>query len=149
MDNTVIAALNELLETSRDGELGFKRAAEEVKEPQLKSMFLKQAQQCQVAARELAAQITALGGSVEEGGSVTGALHRGWVNVKAAMTGHDTLAVLEETERGEDYAKKVYTEALELDLPIEVRQMIERQYRGVITNHDDVRDVRDTYRSKN
>ncbi len=149
MDSKTIAVLNELLETSRDGEMGFTKAAEKVKEPEVKSMFLKQAKQCGSAARELETQIGALGSMVDKSGSVSGALHRGWVDVKAAITGHDTLAILEETERGEDYAKKVYTEALELDLPVDVREMIERQYRGVIINHDDVRDIRDTYRSKN
>jgi len=149
MEHRVMSVVNELIETSRDGEKGFTKSAEEVKEPQIKSLFLKKAQYCGTAARELEEQVRALGGKVESGGSVSGALHRGWVNVKASVTGHDTAAILAETERGEDYAKKVYAEALEVDLPASLRQVIERQYQGVIANHDDVRDLRDTYKSKN
>jgi uncharacterized protein (TIGR02284 family) len=148
MEKKVLAVVNELIETSRDGEKGFTKSAEEVQDPQLKSLFLKRAQSCSVAASELEQQLRALGGKIEEGGSVSGALHRGWVNVKAAVSGHDTAAILAETERGEDYAKKVYGEALEVELPASLRQLIERQYEGVLANHDEVRDLRDTYRSK-
>jgi uncharacterized protein (TIGR02284 family) len=149
MEARIMTVVNELIETSRDGEKGFTKSAEEVSEPQIKSLFLKKAQTCATAARELEEQMRALGGDVEKGGSVSGAVHRGWVNLKASMTGHDTAAILAETERGEDYAKKVYEEALEEDLPSDLRQVIERQYRGVIANHDDVRDLRDTYKMKN
>ncbi|MEO6079637.1 MAG: PA2169 family four-helix-bundle protein [Steroidobacteraceae bacterium] len=149
MDKRIKAVLNELMETSRDGEKGFNKSAEEVTDPQLKSAFLRQGRHCAEAARELAEQLRMMGGDVEDGGSVSGAIHRGWVEVKAAVTGHDTAAILAETERGEDYAKKVYKEALEEDLPADLRDLIERQYRGVIANHDEVRDLRDTYRSRN
>ena len=149
MEHRIMSVVNELIETSRDGERGFTKSAEEVKEPQIKSLFLKKAQYCGTAARELEEQVRALGGKVDSGGSVSGALHRGWVNVKASVTGHDTAAILAETERGEDYAKKVYAEALEEKLPDGLRQVIERQYQGVIANHDDVRDLRDTFKSKN
>jgi len=149
MEARIMSVVNELIETSRDGEKGFARSAEEVREPQIKSLFLKRAQTCGTAARELEEQMRALGGDVEKGGSVSGALHRGWVNLKAAVTSHDTEAILAETERGEDYAKKVYREALEEDLPSGLREVIARQYQGVISNHDEVRDLRDTYKTRN
>ena len=149
MEARIRSVVNELIETSRDGEKGFAKSAEEVREPQIKSLFLKRAQICGTAARELEEQMRALGGEVEKGGSVSGALHRGWVNIKASVTGHDTAAILAETERGEDYAKKVYEEALEEDLPSGLREVIARQYQGVIANHDEVRDLRDTYKMRN
>ena len=39
-----------------------------------------------------------------DSGSVAGALHRGWVDVKSMVTGKDEEAVLNEAERGEDHA---------------------------------------------
>lgn len=149
MEKKILAVVNELIETSKDGEKGFAKSAEELTDPELKIWFLKRAQYCGTAARELQEQIRALGGKVEDGGSVSGAIHRGWVDVKSAVTGHDTAAILAETERGEDYAKKVYQEALEVELPASLRQIIERQYHGVLANHDGVRDLRDSYRSRN
>ena len=149
MDKRILLILNELMETSRDGEKGFNKSAEEVDDPQLKSVFLRQGRHCGEAAQELAEQIRKMGGEVESGGSVSGAIHRGWVDMKAALTGHDTAAILAETEKGEDYAKKVYKEALEEDLPADLRGLIERQYRGAIANHDEVRALRDAYRAGN
>jgi uncharacterized protein (TIGR02284 family) len=148
MEKKILSVVNELIETSRDGEKGFTKSAEEVKDPQIKSLFLKRAQHCGTAARELEQQVRALGGEVDAGGSVSGALHRGWVNVKASVTAHDTAAILAETERGEDYAKKVYEEALEEELPSDLRHLIQRQYQGVVANHDEVRDLRDSYQAR-
>lgn len=96
MEARIRSVVNELIETSRDGEKGFAKSAEEVREPQIKSLFLKRSQICGTAARELEEQMRALGGEVEKGGSVSGALHRGWVNLKASVTGHDTAAILAE-----------------------------------------------------
>ena len=45
-----------------------------------------------------------LGGRPEEGGSVSGAVHRGWMNIKDAVAGHDDKAIIAEAERGEDVA---------------------------------------------
>jgi uncharacterized protein (TIGR02284 family) len=75
-------------------------------------------------------------------------MHRGWVDLKAATTGRDTTAILEEVERGEDYAKSRYAEALQRDLPAGARAVVERQYQGVLANHDRVRELRNRYRAQ-
>ncbi len=59
----------------------------------------------------------------------------------------NNLAILEECEKGEDYAKARYAEAMQLSLPGDLRLIIERQYQGVVANHDRVRDLRNHYRS--
>ena len=64
------------------------------------------------------------------------------------MSSRDDLAILEECERGEDYAKAQYKKALEHELPAEVSALVQRQYQGVIANHDKVRSLRDSYRAK-
>ena len=56
--------------------------------------------------------------------------------------------MLEECERGEDVAKERYSEALTKNLPPEIRSMVERQYQGVLRNHDEVRAMRDVARAK-
>jgi uncharacterized protein (TIGR02284 family) len=77
-----------------------------------------------------------------EAGSVSGSLHRAWVDIKSTITGMDEAAVLAECERGEDVAKRAYEEALCKDLPADVRSMVERQYQGVRQHHDRVRQLR-------
>ncbi|MGH9895549.1 MAG: PA2169 family four-helix-bundle protein, partial [bacterium] len=76
------------------------------------------------------------------------ALHRGWLNVKSAITGKDEAAVLAECERGEDVALQHYQDALREDLPSDVRNLIERQYQGVMANHELVRGLRDRARTQ-
>lgn len=148
MDNDdVISTLNDLIETSKDGEKGFRECAEGVKDPQLKSLFEKRSSGCASAARELQELVRSFGGDPETSGSASGALHRSWTDLKTAITGNDTQAALNECERGEDVALKSYRKALDKVLPPEVRSVIERQYQGVVRNHDEVKALRDQYQS--
>ncbi len=85
-----------------------------------------------------------MGGVPETASSMSGMLHRRWVDIKAAITGKDTVAVLNECERGEDIAVKSYETALQKDLPLQVRAIVERQFQGVQKNHDHVCHLRDS-----
>ncbi|HKU85148.1 MAG TPA: PA2169 family four-helix-bundle protein [Casimicrobiaceae bacterium] len=147
-NDDVESTLNELVETSKDGEKGFRKASQDARNPELKSLFDTCAARCAQGARELQDAIRASGGDPESGGSVAGALHRGWISVKEAVASRDDKAILEECERGEDYAKAQYKKALEHELPAEVSALVQRQYQGVIANHDKVRSLRDSYRAK-
>jgi len=149
MDNdSIISTLNNLIETSRDGEKGFRKSAEDTKNAELRGLFMEGAESCARGAQELEGAVRTLGGNPDKGGSVSGALHRGWVDVKSAVTGRDDLAILEECERGEDYAKKQYRDAAAQDLPTEIRTIVERQYQGVLRHHDRVKVLRDQYRAR-
>lgn len=144
----IASVLNELVETSRDGEKGFRTAADDTKNPELKEIFRKRAEDCAKGATQLQQLVAQLGERPEEGGSVAGAMHRGWVNLKSSVTGRDDVAILEECERGEDVAKAKYRKALEEDsLSAEARQVVQRQYDGVLRNHDQIRALRDRYRA--
>jgi uncharacterized protein (TIGR02284 family) len=143
----VISTLNDLIETSKDGETGFRTCAGGVKDAKVKAIFEEAARRCAEGAAELKAKVRALGGNPEKRGSVSGALHRGWVNIKSTITGMDEAAVLAECERGEDVAKKSYEDALKKDLPADIRSMVERQYQGVRENHDRVRNLRNMARA--
>jgi uncharacterized protein (TIGR02284 family) len=145
MSSNIVSVLNDLIETSKDGEKGFRKAAEDTKDASLKQLFTGRADDCTRGATELQGVVQRLGGKPETGGTVGGALHRGWVDVKSAVTHRSDHAILAECERGEDVAKKNYRDALDKDLPADVRAMVERQYQGVIQNHDKIRDLRDQY----
>ena len=105
VNNQIVSTLNDLIETSRDGEKGFALAAKDSKEPELTAVFVAGAQSCRAAIAELQGQVRELGATPEEGGSAKGAVHRGWVSLKSTVTSRDSKAILEECERGEDYAK--------------------------------------------
>jgi uncharacterized protein (TIGR02284 family) len=144
----VLSILNDLLENSRDGEYGFRACADEVEDTQVKQVFENRAVQCAAAAEELATLIRALGGKADQGGSVSGALHRGWVHVKGTLGADSALSMLEECERGEDSAVARYRKALKNDLPADVLAVVQRQADGAQRNHDQIRDLRDQYKAK-
>ena len=148
MSNNIASVLNELVETSKDGEKGFRTAAEDPKNPELKTLFTQRAGDCAKGAAELQQIVMRMGGKPEQGGSVAGAMHRGWVDLKSAVTKRDDLAILEECERGEDVAKAKYRKALEQTLPEDIRAVVQRQYDGALKNHDQIRNLRDSYRTR-
>ena len=147
-NDDVISTLNNLIETCKDGQDGFKQSAEGVTDSSLKSLFYELGQQRAQFAGELQTLVRELGGDPEKSGSVTGSLHRGWINIKSAVTGQDNGAILNEAERGEDVAKKAYKDALDQNLPANVRNVVQTQYSKVQTAHDKVRDLRDAVNKK-
>ena len=138
----VVSTLNDLIETSKDGQEGFRQCADNVKNPKLKTFFEQKAERCHEAVVQLRQIVREMGGDPESGGSMTGAAHRFWVNIRSTLSGMSDHAILDECERGEDVAKRSYEKALAQDLPGDVRRVIERQYAEVKANHDRVREMR-------
>lgn len=145
MDNDdVISVLNNLIETCEDGVKGFRAAAEAIESPRAKEVFNTRLEYIERAESDLKATVRRLGGDPEERGSATGALHRGWMNLKTAVTGKDDDAIIAECERGEDAAVERYEDALNNELPPDIRLLVDKQYRGTLQNRDRVRQLRQT-----
>ncbi len=145
-NDEIVSMLNGLIEISRDGVQGFRTCAEDTHDASLKMYFENRAQSCEQAVLTLSAEVRRYGGDPDTGGTVTGALHRAWVDLKAAITTRDNLAVLEECERGEAAAVIAYENALREELPGDLRALLDQQYEGAKRNHDRVRQLRDTAR---
>lgn len=143
-NDDVISCLNGLIETAKDGQKGFTEAADGVERSDLKSLFYEFSQQRAQFAGDLQNLVRSLGGDPENSGSLGGAIHRGWINIKSAVTGSDEKAVLNEAERGEDIAKSEYKSALEKNLPANVRETVQNQYGSVQAAHDRVKALRDS-----
>ena len=144
-ENTV---LNNLIETLKDGQEGFKQAAESVRNPALKSLFSEYSQQRSRFATSLQAEARKLG--EEKPGtssSATGALHRGWINLKSAITGGDEHAILAECERGEDSAVEEYKKALDDGLSPSAQELVSRQFAEIKAAHDRIRSLRNAIKS--
>jgi uncharacterized protein (TIGR02284 family) len=144
-NSDVVSTLNELIETCKDGQEGFKQAAEGVERSDLKSLFFEFSQQRAHFAGELQELVQKLGEKPETSGSTAGALHRGWINIKSAVTGKDEKAVLNECERGEDSAKNTYKDALENPLPNYIAEVVRNQYESIQMAHDRVKALRDSF----
>ncbi|HQU90945.1 MAG TPA: PA2169 family four-helix-bundle protein [Pyrinomonadaceae bacterium] len=147
-NDEVISTINGLIETCKDGQMGFKEASEGVERSDLKSFFGECSLQRSQFAGELQSLVRTLGGDPENSGSIAGTLHRGWINIKAAVTGKDEGSILNECERGEDSAKKAYKNALDGFLPDYMREVIQRQYDGVVAAHDKTKALRDAFNNQ-
>jgi uncharacterized protein (TIGR02284 family) len=146
-NDDTISTLNNLIETCRDGQYGFQQAAEGVTNQELKKLFERFSQQRAQFVGELQSEVRQLGSDPQNSGSVAGALHRGWINIKSAVSKRDEHNILEECERGEDSAVKNYEEAFQEDLPPQLMNVIQRQYTAIQEAHDRIRSLRDKTRT--
>ena len=143
-----ISTLNELIETCKDGANGFRAAADAVTNSDAKALFLSRVPIIERSAAELQAEVRRLGGDPETTGSVAAAVHRGWIDLKAAVSTRDEAAVITECERGEELAVKHYEDALKTELPAETRAIVDYQYRGAVSNLEKVRTLGASYGAK-
>jgi uncharacterized protein (TIGR02284 family) len=135
----VAEILNGLLDTCQDGIDGFRTAATCVTDQRVRAALLGCVTNIEHAQQELRAEVQRLGGIPEAHGTVEGALHRGWIDLKSAGYGHAVSAVLDECERGEQDAVRRYEMALVTKLPRDTRVMVARQRFGVLHNLERVR----------
>jgi uncharacterized protein (TIGR02284 family) len=126
-ERTEREVLEHLVEICRDGERGFQAAAQHVNTPLLKGLFVELAEQRQTFVRDLEPHLNRLGGSTLSVGTRAGAVHRGWMNVKAHVPGHQDQTIVAEAERGEHAAIKAYDDALNGMLPPTAIGIIEAQ----------------------
>lgn len=142
--NQVTQTLNELIETCIDGEKGFQSAAEAIEEPSLKSELQNYSEQRRGFASDLQGLVAAFGDSPRDTGSVAGKLHRGWINLRDAVSSRDNHAIIAECERGEDSAVASYRKAIQAGLPAEFEHVVESQYAAVQATHDRIKSLRDS-----
>jgi uncharacterized protein (TIGR02284 family) len=133
-----ITVLNTLIATTLDSMKGYNEACED-DDGRYAGLFREMAQERSQTASRLQARVRELGGDPEDDSSTMGALHRGFLNLKQAVTGSDEESLIKEVERGEDYLKEKYEEALKQDkLDAGTRAVIEEAYASVRKGHDRV-----------
>lgn len=141
--NNVVSVIEKLTEICKDGEKGYKDAADHSKSADLKSFFTTQSAERKRFAGELQTVLVRLGeAEKKESGTVAGALHRAWIDAKVGLGAGDK-SILESVEKGEDEAKEVYEEAMKTPLPSDVDEMVRRQGRSIRSAHDRVKVLRD------
>src|SRR3954469_466972 len=91
--------INDLIQTCVDGQKGFEAAAKAVDDPTIKDELVGYSWQRQQFATELKSRMKAFGKEPSEHGSMSGALHRGWMDIKSAVGASTGKSVLSECER--------------------------------------------------
>ncbi len=143
------AVTKDLIEVLENGKEGFSKGAEKLAEsdrPDLAAKFREYSTQRARCADELHTMALQYGDQIKEKGSAAGALHRGWMSLKDALSGSDPDGVLDAAEQGEDHAVDAYEKALKEDISPELRTVVQRQFGEVRAAHDDVRSLRNAHR---
>lgn len=140
----VEAALRSVIQTLIDGQEGFQRIGEDLKNETLKRYFLAESLRRAEFRGELETVLHQEGiHDVKESGTAAGTIHRVWADLKAKLGGGDhTLLVT--AEEAEDELKRAYADALNKDLPFPVRQLLTAQAAHIQTSHDYVKAARDS-----
>ncbi len=123
----MISIVHGLIEICKDGEQGFKDAADDVKDKNLKKLFTEYSMQRERFMYELKDLAKTFGSDVEFTGSMLGVLHRRWMDVKFGIAGSNPESILKECLRGEEAAVRKYKEAVELDMPEPFAKVVKRQ----------------------
>lgn len=139
-ERTEREVLHHLIEICKDGERGFRTAAEHVGAPVLKTLFADLSAQRRQFATELLPHLQRLGGLVD-GGSNAGTLHRGWMVLRGFVPGDHDHAIVTEAERGENAALGAYNDALNGMLPPTVTDLVEEQRDAIRTANERIRTV--------
>ena len=135
-------AAKELVETLKDGERGFASAAEKLRDSDhadWATTLQGFSEQRAGFAREIVEMGHEYGDDVDEGGTATAALHRGWIALKDALTGDDAGSVLGAAVTGEDHAVSEYEKALEKDLSAGFREVVQKQHAAIVAARDEVK----------
>jgi uncharacterized protein (TIGR02284 family) len=138
--------LRSVIQTLIDGQEGFQKIGEHLKDATLRRYFAAESLKRAEFRGELEETLHREGvHDVKEKGTVEGTARRTWGDIKAHLGGSDHT-LLETSESAEDAAKKTYQEALEKELPLPIKQLLTAQYAHIQTSHDYVKAARDTRR---
>ena len=134
-----ISTLNTLIATTIDSITGYEDSAQNIDNERLREIFRQRASERQEVVQELRADVRRLGGDPEDDGSFLGKAHQRFEDLKAAITGRDEKAIINEVERGEDYLKGKWQAALQSGtLHGETHDLVERLYQSIKAGHDQI-----------
>lgn len=139
----VVSVIRELAEFVNDGVMGYKKGAEETKDEHLRSFCYIHSAERSRFLNELNNILRRHGEDPEKSGTFKGALYRQWMDVKAALTGRDDDSIINSCLYGEEWAIKAYKDALEnRDIPYDIRQMLEEQYRACQQAYNELKQMK-------
>ena len=151
LQEQTVSVLRDLIAADHDGQQGFRTASDSVaNDPELKMLLSSFSLQCSKFAGELKNQLLSMGEQYpeRESGSFSGAMRRGWLNLKAAVGGFDNRSIIAECETELDSFLAEYNKALSHDLPDSIREVVQRHRDELITTHDTIRALRDSMPAK-
>jgi uncharacterized protein (TIGR02284 family) len=124
-----IGTMEKLIETCKDGESGYREAAQHGKDPALKRFLEEQSKTRGRFAQELKDELARISDEHSEG-SRTAAAHRTLIGLQALLGGGDR-AVINSVQQGERSALDAYQAALNMPLPPQLENIVRRQAESI------------------
>jgi uncharacterized protein (TIGR02284 family) len=139
----VESVLRELIETLHGGQEGYQEFAARLHDPRAKRLFLQETQRRAEYAAELENELHRMGvHDVKEVASRAAKLRHLWGEVQAHLAG-DQKALMSAAEKSDEMAMKAYANALKHELPLPLREMLDRQLAHIQRSHDEVKALHD------
>ncbi|MGA0558383.1 ferritin-like domain-containing protein [Larkinella sp. VNQ87] len=145
-NDEIVDSLNELVKINNDRINGFEKAAEDIEDPELASLFKNLTSQSRKFRSQLADDIVRMGGVVPgiDETSTGSKIHRAWIDIKSTFTGKDRNSVLESCVFGENAAVEEYEEVLDdEEIPSYIRQTLNTQLDELRQTRDQIVTLRD------
>jgi uncharacterized protein (TIGR02284 family) len=140
----VESALRSVIQSLIDGQEGFKKIGEQLKDETLKEYFLAESL-TRAQFRGVLESILHQEGvhDIKESGTAAGTVRRAWGDLKATLGGGDS-SLLSTAEEAEHETIDAYSKASETYLPLPVRQVLTTQNAHIEKSHEFSKAARDT-----
>jgi uncharacterized protein (TIGR02284 family) len=147
LKESTISKLQDLIRANIDAYDGFIDSAEEIKDKEIARLFRQIADERSTLASELQEYVEWNGEQAAKEGTLAAGVRRVWINIRSKLSGGDEYVILSEAERGEDHIKQAYEEVIQETADSPIHQVLQLQYSIVKAGHDNVRDLRDAYKT--
>lgn len=143
LDKDTLSGVKSIIEINIDSSKGFQTAAENIENADIAGYFRQCSSRRSQFADQLSRVVDVNGVDSPDSGSVKGAIHRWWTDLRGTIQNGDEHAILAEAERGEDSIKGEYEKVLKNTAGSPLNAMLTDQYAAVKETHDTIRDMRD------
>lgn len=124
-----ISRVYDIIEVNKLCDKGYKEAAEQMQNEELKTILYRLSQQRALFAAELQNEIRDIGGHFDKDTSSIGSkLYQTLMNFKGNLSGNNTIKILEDCKDMEHHAMKEYEKALKDEIPLYIKKHLEEQY---------------------
>lgn len=124
----VVTLVDEVIQTLNERKVGYEKAAEQIKNPEFAEKFIEYVAQSERFALELLPYSDEASSS-EAGTGPLSAIHRAWMDIKAAVIGNEAKEVIDSCITGEEAAAKIYKGILDItDLRTDLQIILRSQY---------------------
>ena len=131
--------LNELIEVLNDGISFYDDAAKTTENAGYRSLFLRMATAKRSIAADLASHVARHGETPAEGGTVAGALRKGYAELRASLSRHPDARYITQLEETEDRILAAFQDAMGASEDSAVRHIAQQYLPEVRAMHDEMR----------